>query len=753
VVAGCAGALAAAALVPASAPAQAPEEAVIGGDPPNMFTTNVPYVAWRGEQLRAVKCDGALDGLEGQSADVLVETWSGPGRDPQLESGQTRFFTSSTGASCVRFDMVSSDAGLARVKLVVSDGAGDAVMKHQFLMVWLSMGPVAIDEIGANDSTGGPAGSQNEVGDPAGDGNFFAGDRPGRVRVNVTGSFPHPLGPGGQFTLPQDWPTIAGALANDNDPGNGDDTIRWDIHDDQGMGDQHVGGYCTTGPFGPLDDVDNCNGGGDLGPFSNDHGSGVSAAGPFDPARPGTLLSNGRVTADDAPMPAARVDVQIAPNSGGATDISGAGSLTKADKTVAYSRNGNGTGSAHNLYAPYYRQWIPATSSPLPEASGVDGPAQGNNFEGFLVDGLYDNWDPITLGSAVASDTSCNRFVDFRATLTGETPDDTPRTTPSGPQRVAIYTDEHGEGQVTYNPYAGGFYWDSLGALRNRNRGCDLQGIGVLGTSAINAVARYPYQPVDDAPRTSATIGKTVRNRFDKSLSFWPKGEGDANDNARIVVVHANDVDGSPFAGELVCFYVDSRADGVHGYTGQAGPLNAPFTVGGTPAVALPGADACRRLDANGNAAIEVFESTDATLNVIAEFAEEGILRDIDVTFDPPGSSGGPVPPATSTPSGPGTTTPTVAEIVRTVGAPASDRLVRSVKGSKVKRRVASARIVLRKGKRALYVRVNSTRRTERIVVRMGKRKLVRRVRTNRTVRVSGITVRKGTKVKVSLAR
>jgi len=33
-----------------------------------------------------------------------------------------------------------------------------------------------------------------------------------------------------------------------------------------------------------------------------------------------------------------------------------------------------------------------------------------------------------------------------------------------------------------------------------------LQDIDVLGTSDINAVARYPYQPVDDPPRTSSTM-------------------------------------------------------------------------------------------------------------------------------------------------------------------------------------------------------------------------------------------------------
>ncbi len=783
----------------------APSGAMAGTPPgppqssaPNLFDTNIPYVAWRGEQVRAVKCDSVeaepngaprrslkelFDGdgnlKNGYHADILVESWSGPGRDPQLEAGTVKFFQSQklppTQRDCVRFDMVSSDPGLARVKLVVSDGNAEPILKHQFLFVWLSLGNVSIKEATNNDPSV-PAGSNAAVADPSGDGVFQAGyklqngqDNKGRVQVKLTGTFPHPLAPGGTFTLPQDWPTIAGALATDNNPYS-DNSLLWDIHDDQGLGANHVSGYCAP-PFTALDDVDNCQGGGDLGPFSNQFGQGVSAGGPFDPARPGTLLSNGRLTADDAPMPAARIDVGINPNSGSPTDISGVGSLGKADKTEVYSRNGNGTSDAHNLYAPYYVQWIPATSEGSAEASGIDGPQRGNNFEGFFLNGAYDNWSTFPLVKAYDGPTNCNKFVSFKKTLGIDDgpyhrPDedmkpggDIPRIKPYGDQVVAVYTDEHGEAQVEYKPGTG-FYFDNLPTLRNDNRGCDLQDVTTLGTSDISATAKYPYQPVDDSSRTSTSIRKTVINKFDKSLSYYPKGPGEANNNARVVVAHANDVDGRPFQHELVCWMVDNNAEGVLPFSGETGPAAGRFSVESDPELLtglLLKVASCARTDANGNVAIEVFNSNGTKVNVIALFADEGLLRDIKVDFGVAGSTGGTPPPiwtngkqAVAPATGAGTTAPTAQELVSVAGPSAAAAL----KAPKAKKsRIAVARTVLKKGKRTVWVRVNSSRTSVRIVLRVGKRKLVRRVSTNRLVKVANVSVPKGVSVSVRLAR
>ncbi len=249
---------------------------------------------------------------------------------------------------------------------------------------------------------------------------FNAGGANGRVQVVVKGTFPHPLGPGGEFTLPDDWATIAEALADDSDSNPDNDTGFWDIHDDRTKKEDHRPGsptFCLDKvPVPPpaVDAVDNCRGAGsgELGPFSRFFGDGIEAAGPFDPNRPElTLLSDGKLDADDAPMPAVRLDVSIAPNSGSATDIGGVGSLEKADKGEVYSRDGSGATGPHNLYAPFYGAYIPSTSRPG-IASGVDGPARGNNFRGFLYDGFYDYWTIAeTFRTAVPTNTTCLRTL------------------------------------------------------------------------------------------------------------------------------------------------------------------------------------------------------------------------------------------------------------------------------------------------------------------------------------------------------
>jgi hypothetical protein len=715
---------------------------------PDSQTTNIPYTAWSGEQIRLVKCDPAL--RDAENGDLLIESWSGdPGTRPQTEFSTAHFFTGRNELPCASADVASLGSGLARIKFVATNGSGEPILKHQFLAIWMTFNDPVIHEIAATDPTGGPAGSANEVGDPAGDGSFTAGSRNGRAQVTVTGSFPWR---GAVATLPNDWPTLAGQLAVSSAANPSGDAMRWDIHDDQLKTEGDVAGFCD--PVSPvaIDAVGNCQGGGDAGPFSNVFGQGQSYGfGPFDSLRPNTLLSDGKLDSGDAPMPAARVDFTIAPNSGAAGDISGVGLLSKANKSNVYSRNGNGASdsSAHNLYAPYYKQWIPATSAPAPEASGVDGPARGNDFAGFLVDGLYDNWDVAsTLASAVPTNTSCNRTI-------GE-----PRTTPEGAQSVAVYTDEHGEAQVQFQPYASGFFFDSLAGVLNANQGCDLQDVGVLGTAAISATVRYPYQPVDYPARTSSALTKTVHNLFNKSLSYYPKGPGAANDNVRIVVAHANDIDGAAFAGERVCFYLTGQSAGGTGFTGTVQTSNGPLTIGGYGAGYDGPNSLCRSLDAYGNAAIEVFASG-GTVDVVSRFVDEGLIRDVLVDYSTVGSTGSSSPsgPFVPTSSPAGGTAPTAAALAKAFGSSLPDSVMKSAKRvAKARTRVSLSRVVRDKqGARWLVVRVNSSKKSARIRVRMlganrrVVRSTVRSVRTNRMVRVLKLSPSTKT-VKVVLA-
>ncbi len=695
--------------------------------PPDPQTTNIPYLAWRGEQIRLVKCHPDIS-ERGFSVDWLVEEWTGPGVLPQIETSTITGFE-----DCVAADIVSLEPGLARIKLVVSDEAGTPVLKHQFLSIWMSLNTPAIDEVGQADPTG-----NTRLGDPPGDGIFDAGDLNGRIQVKVTGSFPHPLGPGGSFTLPTAWPDLAAALADDSDSNPDNNAARWDIHDDTTKVEGHpLGSACPTEKKSTTQDaVDNCTGGGDGGGFSRIFGDVVPfpVRGPFDPLQTSTLLADGRLNADDAPMPAARVDVSIAANKGG-TDLGGVGSLEKADKTSVYSRNTLGTQLAHNYYAPFYATYIPATTRG-PFTSGIDGPAQGNNFRGFLVNGLYDYWDIAeVLRTAVPVDTTCLRRKD-------ETPQY--RQTPDGWQSVVVYTDEHGEAQVEYNPGTGAYY-NSLG-IRNANGGCDLEDVDVLGTSDITATARYPYQPVSDTAKVSPSLIKTVKSLFTKYLVIYPKGPGDANSNARIVVAHAQDVDGSAFVNERVCFNVDSKADGVFGYSGQLTPT---FSVNGTPAPPKGRNDVCQYTDSNGNAAVEVLNSDPEKINVIADFDPEGLLRSIDVDF----GVAAPVPP---TPPLPGKSpTPTDASTEAPPVQAAGDSKKKTIK---VKASIRTAKLVKRGGKVYLVVRVNwkghryATLRAKLLGSRGRKLStLTKKVRTNRTVKLR--VSKKVKQARISLVR
>ncbi len=692
-------------------------------------TTNVPYLAWRGEQVRLVKCNPVL-AQEGVSVEFFVEEWSGTGLVPRVED-----VTVNRSDGCARADVVSLDPGLARVKLVATNSLGDPILKHQFLVIWMTLADPAIDEVGATDPTG-----TTSLGDPAGDGSFKAGAHNGRVQVNVKGTFPYG---GSTYTLPDAWSTLAGLLAQDADSNPFDNAAKWDIHDDTLKTENHpLYSQCTTHLASvAIDAVDDCNGApwADQGPFSRVFGDLIGAYGPFDPVNPGvSLLSDGKVDAGDAPMPAARVDVSIAPNSGAPTDIGGVGSLEKADKTSVYSRDGGGTGVAHNLYAPFYDAYIPATSRPG-VASGIDGPASGNNFTGFLVNGLYDYWSIAdTLRTAVPSATTCLRRSDQAPPY---------RLTPSGAQSVVVYTDEHGEAQVEYNPGGAGgsgFYFDNLpGAIHNDNGGCDLEDVDVLGTSAISATARYPYQPVSDPDKTSRTIDKTVHNLFTKTISYYPKGPGTANSTARIVVVHAQDIDGAPFSGEKVCFFVDNEADGAFGFTGTTGPADHRFTVGGTDGGSLGTADVCRITDVHGNAAIEVINSDPQSINVTALFVPEALLRDTDLEFGTPGSTGGPIPPGAPpvVPSPPLTVDEAIA-----AGVPDAAGF-RPAKAKKA--RVAVSYMKHKAGKRFVVVRVTSSKGKAKVRIRLiGKhgrtlKVVTRSVRTNRLV-----SIRVGSKVK-----
>ena len=153
-----------------------------------------------------------------------------------------------------------------------------------------------------------------------------------------------------------------------------------------------------------------------------------------------------------------------------------------------------------------------------------------------------------------------------------------PEPDPSQNDSVIVYTDERGEAFVDYNP-GDGFYLDNLiqpdppstvaggtnptgHVVIGDNGSCDLQKLlgSEIGYSSITASAQYPYQGVDYSnPPASNTLTKVVKSLWNKTLSAYPSVTGGETSD---FVTTATDINGQPFAGEVVCFSVQGTPSG-----------------------------------------------------------------------------------------------------------------------------------------------------------------------------------------------
>ena len=361
----------------------------------------------------------------------------------------------------------------------------------------------------------------------------------GYFQVDVTGSFP--LGnnyagdvPGDVATLPRDWATLAALYGTS--AADAEDTSGWDIHDDQTNREGHVAGSGCGLPAGPREAVDNCYGGGELGMFSRTLGFTNPTRGPFDPLRPNeSYLPDGVIDAGDAPMPALRIDV----------GVSGAfGALAAADKHVIYSRNGLGAGApannAHNLYAPFYAAYIPATRAPQ-TSSGVTGEL-ANNFPGFQNEaGLYHFWDLLNQVTLPSTSNICRDVGGD-----GQIDDSTFISHPRGVATATVYTDEHGEAIVRFTPDVGvRLAADSQGL-------CDLGEIGatprLLATATISAQAELPFEQAQRPINATPSLTKQLFHLAGKSLDCVPKSAIEAFCVETIRDIRGNPVEGAPVA-------------------------------------------------------------------------------------------------------------------------------------------------------------------------------------------------------------
>lgn len=650
-------------------------------------SANIPYVAWVGEHLRLVMCDPHVETSEagGQHANFRLEDWSGKpeaAEIPELESGTQAFFAPSAGSpqaesgdGCVKVDYKSLAPGLARIRGVVSNASGTIVYSHQFIVIWLTVNKPTMNEAGVERNV--PSGEntfQSQVfnqgnlrsylGDPEGNGEFApspfepstaSNQEKGLIQIKVTGSFPvepssllHNVLPEASYTLPESWPTLADALATSSEelePAGANPGL-WDIHGTPGEG-------TDPNEFEPLNDPLTAS---FWRPAFDNYTSGPYATiGPFDPQAPNeTLLSDGRLNANDAPMPAIRVDVGIAPNTGGG-DLGGVGQIEGASKALIYSHEFNGAANqGGNLYNPYYGAYIPATERPVPQASGIDGPKKGGDFPGFLNgEGPYTFWTSVhNSGERSSESTGCLRRTDDY--------DSSYYQTPSGILNETFYTDEEGEVYLAYTP-GDGFFLNHLPVLenageeeagkivKNADGGCDLKNIykDVIGETSISAKAVYPYQTVDfPAESAEAPIVKKVRSYWEKEFFSFPKGPGSNEQNIRIVVAKAQDIDGNPIVGEEVCFHAQQEA-GLYGFdnstngdrlsdpTEQLGKGTNVYLGGSFVTDAyLEGTNVlCATTNDEGLAAIDVVNSTSPSVDITVRYEEEQIVRDHEVSF------------------------------------------------------------------------------------------------------------------------
>jgi hypothetical protein len=771
--------------------------------PPDPQTTNIPYVAWAGETVKVDKCIGFADNVTEATASsqlgsliptptATIEDWSGVDENnagPAVINTPNAQLTNS--GICFSFEVTSQKPGLAVYKLSLNNAfipllfGGDSLDQHQFLVIWLQdQAPVITEAAGAN------------LGDPTGNGVFNpivgAGPRgtnaflPGLIKVEVKGTFPF----GNDFagygkptvTLPDDWAWLAQHLAVDssltgsNAPGAA--AMRWDIHDDDLATEGHVASsFCTSDVTSTtIDAVDNCNGVGssgdpDLGPFSNIYG-GTSdfAYGPFDPVRGfDTLLSDGKLDASDAPMPALRVDVNLSADST-------VGTLSKADKSDIYSRDGTGSstgGTAHDLYAPFYKALIPAALpgegsilSDVPATSGVAGHAS-NNFTSFLgftdpsdiwtteqVAGIYDYWDTFTTsyshGYNSCKDAS-GRWIPL----------------PTGATGVAVYTDEHGEAYVQYNPYPG------IVLTPDSDGRCDIYGPAPVGHSTITATSVYPDQPVlwDGSSKTSNALTKSVNYASSKVLNCIAKSTDEAYCVETIL-----DPQGNPVYGAPVEFSAQS-------FTGSEPVIRADANKVGPYDTRLQGRDTStvnNRVDIttgpNGQAAIDVVSTTGSCIDVVAENTGTrnggtGVFRSTDFNPTSGTSCGGTTPPPAGAPGGGatsntggttagGATAPVVTAAPVAVSTPVPTAKTAPTGAAKTMS-LATARVVKVGTGRYLIVRVNGPAKSAKLKITLiskvnGKvtsRVVTRFVATNHPVRVGNLKLAPSIRsVRVALA-
>jgi hypothetical protein len=205
---------------------------------PDPQVTNIPYVAWDGEEVQLVKClpdDNLPTSIDDRSnVEFIIEMWSGEDsvlNRPYVEESSISQFSGSgedrDDANCVSANVVSRKPGLAVIQMVAHTTTGDdrrvAETKHDFLVIWMDLNNPTLVEVGPDEFPGAPdvcgaGGSPEDLELPL-DVDLC------RLEVVVTGSFPLGQNFSGMIddgdpdtdtaVLPRDWKLLADNLAVD----------------------------------------------------------------------------------------------------------------------------------------------------------------------------------------------------------------------------------------------------------------------------------------------------------------------------------------------------------------------------------------------------------------------------------------------------------------------------------------------------------------------------------------------------------
>ncbi len=275
---------------------------------------------------------------------------------------------------------------------------------------------------------------------------------------------------------------------------------------------------------------------------------------------------------------------------------------------------------------------------------------------------------------------------------------------------------------------------------------------------------------------SAAVAPFVVTNGFHKTLAAYAKGPGPENANLRVILAHAQDIDGSPLQYEIVCWATQGSGF-IHPFP-QSSAGGAIVDQNGAPVATIDYFQAkdgyfidpysgrpCTTTDINGNTAIEIGNSLGGTVNVMADFMHEILMRDIHVDFN--AAKAGNLSDV-----GPISHVPTPAQVKAFAAATGGAVGPVLLEGPTVKTKVIkSSKLATKKalhkirtatvvkpfgGKRALQVRVNgkSGMVALKITMKLGKKTTVftRYVLANKKVAVKNLPIpAKTAKVTVSL--